>query len=313
MSRFLNVNRRTHAGSSRSPSPQGRGRAAATADLAARVHRFNLSAEEDAAARVTEEDNQSFTTADGGVVEAEGESTCINFFLFGDASSRGGGSTIVRVDEVTGGVASLGWFRYIDDDLHISSTHHGVEGSIRQRSRDIGLRGHFWRRPHVLMGNPGVTPSSAIRFAQPPNNSLRETVADMESRGFLRRVPSSSINLDLRGRWTRRELGADNHSSLALSNETEEHRGRSAANARRRMDEIREELVRLRRSGNRMPPVPRGNGDLRRVYDGRYPNGEDEEQSEWRRAPVALPPAPWPRALISFAVPNPQEGEGWPR
>jgi len=103
-SRFLNISRRNQP-SSRSPSPQGRGAAAAEA-LAARVERFTLSLEGDATARSgDDEDNQSFTTADGGGAgEVEGESLSVTCFMFGDASPRGGGSSVVELDMGSGGV-----------------------------------------------------------------------------------------------------------------------------------------------------------------------------------------------------------------
>lgn len=293
----------------------------ATGALAARVRRFALSVEDDAAARAgEEEDNLSFATADGGGLgEVEGESFNLIFFMFGDASLRGGGSSIVEVDMVTGGVSSQELFRYIDDELITSSTRQGVEGFARNSRlmgfvdghefirRNMGFLpgGQIWRPTSLRLGNPGPLPPSGV-VARHPTSALVDRVANLEARSLLYRWPSSSV--ELQGRWRNRaeQLG-DNYSAVSWSREI-----------RQRMRASAEIMYRLRMIG-RYFAHPRDSSNPRMIHDGRFPDEDVEDQSEWEVVPVPIPygamarvvPShigPWRGSTVIYEAANPQEG-----
>lgn len=292
-SRFLNISRRNQP-SSRSPSPQGRGAAAAEA-LAARVARFTLSLEGDDTARSgDDEDNQSFTTADGGGAgEVEGESLSVTCFMFGDASPRGGGSSVVELDMGSGGVIRRGWHMYIDDAVITTSTDGGPYGgfvdgyAFFQRHMGV-LPRQIRRQPRLLVGNPGVISPSAT-------NALVNRAANLEARGLLERLRSQP-----RGRVAPGELLGDNHSAVSWFREIV---GRRLLER----DQIRasaEFMYRLR-TLNRYFVHPRDSNYLRRIYDGRHSR---EDAEEWEMAPIQLP-GPWEGSRIIFHdAANPQEG-----
>lgn len=295
-SRFLNISRRNQP-TSRSPSPLGR-EEASTAELAARVQRFTLALEGDTAAHVgDDDDNQSFTTADGGgAAEVEGESFYVTCFMCGDASSRGGGSSIVELDIGTGGVFRRELNMYIDDAVITTSAGGGygefVDGYTFFRRYMGVLPRQIRRQPRLPMGNPGVISPSAT-------NALVNRVANLEARGFLERLPSHVV--EPRGRVPQVELLGDNNPAVSWFRDIV---GRRHLENRVQMRASAEFLYRLRILNRYFVPQ-RDSSDLRRIYDGRHSR---EDAEEWEMAPIQLP-GPWEGSRIIFHdAANPQEG-----